>query len=336
MRAASVRLPCTRVERLDQRVPLRRAAAIVEGRAGGAGGGPSGGRHRGDAAPELALDVGAADGRAVGEHHQPLDEVLQLRGRCPAMARAWRRSTASASMEQRPACRWPPPNAEQECAARARATSSGRAAQRRHHDGHDVEAVVEVLAERRRARPSRRGPGASRRRSARRPSRSACRRAARTSRSCRRRSSFTCIGRGMSPISSRKSVPPSASSMRPGLRQAAPVKAPFSWPNSSLSSSASGSAAQWTATNGPARRGAASWMRSRGELLARAALAAEQHGGGAARRAREQLEHLAHRRRGARERRRRHRRRRRALLRVPRPSAGPCARRRGSARGRTA
>ncbi len=37
----------------------------------------------------------------------------------------------------------------------------------------------------------------------------------------------------MSPISSRNSVPPSACSNRPALRVLAPVKAPFSWPNSS-------------------------------------------------------------------------------------------------------
>ena len=40
----------------------------------------------------------------------------------------------------------------------------------------------------------------------------------------------------------------------------APVKAPFSWPNSSLSSSVSGIAAQFTATNGPLARGESSWM----------------------------------------------------------------------------
>ena len=50
-------------------------------------------------------------------------------------------------------------------------------------------------------------------------------------------------------------VPLSASSNRPSRRSAAPVKAPFSWPNSSLSSSVSGSAAQLTAMNGLPRRG---------------------------------------------------------------------------------
>ena len=58
----------------------------------------------------------------------------------------------------------------------------------------------------------------------------------------------------ISPISSRKSVPPSAAARWPAFRSVAPVKAPFSWPKSSLSSSVSGSAAQCTSTNG--RRGA--------------------------------------------------------------------------------
>ena len=48
----------------------------------------------------------------------------------------------------------------------------------------------------------------------------------------------------MSPISSRKTVPSSASSNLPGLAAVAPVNAPFSWPNSSLSSSVSTMAEQ--------------------------------------------------------------------------------------------
>jgi len=39
---------------------------------------------------------------------------------------------------------------------------------------------------------------------------------------------LTCISTGISPISSRNSVPPSASSNRPGLLEVAPVNAPFS------------------------------------------------------------------------------------------------------------
>ena len=59
---------------------------------------------------------------------------------------------------------------------------------------------------------------------------------------------------GMSPISSRNSVPWWAISTLPTLRPVAPVKAPFSWPNSSFSSSVSGMAAQLMATNGPLAR----------------------------------------------------------------------------------
>ena len=59
----------------------------------------------------------------------------------------------------------------------------------------------------------------------------------------------------MSPISSRNSVPPAACSMRPILVAIAPVNAPFSCPNSSDSSSCSGSASQLMATNGLPTRG---------------------------------------------------------------------------------
>ena len=61
--------------------------------------------------------------------------------------------------------------------------------------------------------------------------------------SCRTRSSFACSSRGRSPISSRNSVPRCASSKRPWRCETASVKAPFSWPNSSLSISVGGSAA---------------------------------------------------------------------------------------------
>ena len=76
-----------------------------------------------------------------------------------------------------------------------------------------------------------------------------------TSRSASTRSSRACSARGMSPISSRKSVPPSASWIRPRLPFGpAPEKLPGRWPNSSLSISDSGMAAQLTATKGPSRR----------------------------------------------------------------------------------
>ena len=59
----------------------------------------------------------------------------------------------------------------------------------------------------------------------------------------------------MSPTSSRKMVPPLHCSNLPMRRRSAPVKAPFSWPNSSLSSRLSGMAAQFMARNGALARG---------------------------------------------------------------------------------
>ena len=63
------------------------------------------------------------------------------------------------------------------------------------------------------------------------------------------RRSFTCTLASISPISSRNRVPPSASSKRPMRFSIAPVKEPFSCPNSSLSSTVGASAAQCTVTS---------------------------------------------------------------------------------------
>ena len=65
-----------------------------------------------------------------------------------------------------------------------------------------------------------------------------------------KRSSLDCSPSGISPISSRNSVPPSAASMRPVRPCTAPVNAPRVCPKSSASSSDSGMAAQLMATNG--------------------------------------------------------------------------------------
>jgi hypothetical protein len=75
-----------------------------------------------------------------------------------------------------------------------------------------------------------------------------------------RRSSLTWRLGGSSPISSRKSVPPSAVSTRPGLFATAPVKAPRTCPNSSDSSRFSGIAPQFTAMNGLSLRSERSWI----------------------------------------------------------------------------
>ena len=74
------------------------------------------------------------------------------------------------------------------------------------------------------------------------------------------RSSLDCIASGMSPISSRKSVPPAACSNFPMWRVAAPVKEPFSWPKSSDSISSAGTAAQLSVTKGPACRALFWWI----------------------------------------------------------------------------
>ena len=55
-------------------------------------------------------------------------------------------------------------------------------------------------------------------------------------------------------------MPPSASSNLPRRSDVAPVNEPFSWPNSSVSISSVGIAAQFTFTNGPAANGLALWM----------------------------------------------------------------------------
>ena len=66
--------------------------------------------------------------------------------------------------------------------------------------------------------------------------------------SCKALSTLAWALRLMSPISSRKSVPPLASSNFPFFCLMAEVKEPFSCPNNSLSMSSEGIAAQFTST----------------------------------------------------------------------------------------
>ena len=79
-------------------------------------------------------------------------------------------------------------------------------------------------------------------------------------RSSRTRSTLAWVSGAMSPISSRKIVPPSAASKRPMRRLSAPVNAPFSCPKSSLSTSSRLIAAQLTATKGLCLRVLVSWI----------------------------------------------------------------------------
>src|SRR3989449_2158441 len=74
------------------------------------------------------------------------------------------------------------------------------------------------------------------------------------------RSSLAWIGFDMSTSSSSSNVPPFAASSRPGLSRTAPVNAPLQCPNISDSSSASGNAAQLTATSGRLLRRLWWWM----------------------------------------------------------------------------
>jgi hypothetical protein len=66
----------------------------------------------------------------------------------------------------------------------------------------------------------------------------------RTSPDSRKRSSLGCVSRVVSPISSRKSVPPLAARMMPEKCSLAPVKEPRRWPKSCESSISFGVALQ--------------------------------------------------------------------------------------------
>ena len=151
-------------------------------------------------------------------------------------------------------------------------------AQRRHADLDHLQAEEQVAAER--ARPGRPAPAAgwSPPRRARRPGSACCRRPARTGGlparaatwpACRRSSRRSRRGRSC------RGRPPRT--CRPFF-SVAPVNAPFSWPNSSLSSSVSVRAAQLRQTNGPSLARAGVVDGPGDQFLADAALAADQHG----------------------------------------------------------
>ncbi len=102
---------------------------------------------------------------------------------------------------------------------------------------------------------ARRDPGASPRSRARRPRSACCRRRDRTRPRRARAAGAPAAPVLMSPISSRKSVPPSACSKRPRRIASAPVKAPFSWPKSSDSSRSDAIAEVLSAMKGAFPRG---------------------------------------------------------------------------------
>jgi hypothetical protein len=107
---------------------------------------------------------------------------------------------------------------------------------------------------------------------------------------CRTRSSFTCVPSGNSPTSSRKTVPSSASSSRPGFawrrargqRVRSPAGPP-GWPQS-------------YGDEGPPRAGAVAVQGVRDEFLARLGLARDEHRGVGWRHLPDELEDFAHRR----------------------------------------
>ena len=133
-------------------------------------------------------------------------------------------------------------------------------AERRNGDRDDGQAIVEVLAERALADALLAGRDGSRRSGGRSTWRARAEPSRRIVPSASTRSSFACMPGDISPASSRNSVPRWAVSKRPTRAAAAPVNAPRSWPNSSLSSSVSGNAAQFTAMNGSSARWLRRWI----------------------------------------------------------------------------
>ena len=108
------------------------------------------------------------------------------------------------------------------------------------------------------------------------------------------RSSLTCTAGGMSPASSKNTVAPSASSNNPCRDPSAPVNAPRTWPNSSLSTSVGLSEARWIGTNGSLGPRRMAMNGPGDQLLAGAAFAGDQHRGIGRRDQRDALEHLLH------------------------------------------
>ena len=99
-----------------------------------------------------------------------------------------------------------------------------------------------------------------------------------TSLFCSTRNSLGCNSSGISPTSSRKTMPPSAARNTPKLRPAAPVNAPFSWPNNWLSASVGVSAAQLTGHKGLIAARAQAMQQAGPELFAGTGFAGHQDG----------------------------------------------------------
>ena len=113
----------------------------------------------------------------------------------------------------------------------------------------------------------------------------------------RTRSSLGCRFRGTFAISSRKSVPPSASSKRPTRSVLASVKAPLTWPNSSLSKTPSERPPALTVTSGRADAQGHRVQRPRHRPLAGPVLAGDEHVRVGRAHPLDHLQHRLHRRR---------------------------------------
>jgi hypothetical protein len=99
----------------------------------------------------------------------------------------------------------------------------------------------------------------------------------------------------MSPISSRNSVPPSACSKRPRRSASAPVNEPFSWPNSSDSSSSAVNRRGVQRDEGLVGARAVPVQRTGDEFLAGARFTGDQHRHAGARQPADRAKHLLHR-----------------------------------------
>ena len=218
-------------------------------------------------AAERARQVLRQDLGAVAHHHRGLDRRAAARARC----RASRAAAGRRAPRRRGACSSP----NRSLSAATKCPASRSMSPRRSRSGGSSQRdrahpVVQVLAE----QPLPHHGGAGRGwwpRARARPRGS--RLVPPTWRNVdvsSTRSSLTCVAGLTSPISSRKIVPPCATSNRPGLARSAPVNAPRSWPNSSLCSRLSCSAAHSTTTNGRSRARAARVDQLGDHLLARA------------------------------------------------------------------
>ena len=282
-RAASALLPSAAARRPHQRLrarggrarparparPSRSPSTEAVVRRAGAG-------RRSAACRTSARQVVDRHHRPVGDDHGPLDDVFQLAD----VARPVVRLAAPAAPRRRsarPPCRPAAPYSFRKCCGQL-GDVLRPLAQRRHGDRDDVEPIEQVLAE-----PALAGSAASRSWCVAATMRtSTCIGSLEPTRSkvisCSTRSSLVCTSRLMSPISSRNSVPPSASSKRPTLSRSAPGERPLDVAEQLALQQARRQGGAVDLDERLARPRAVLVDRLGQQLLAGAALAADQHG----------------------------------------------------------